>query len=79
MSFGPSRAIKTQRTDARASLANLTEQGWAKVVASAPGHVEEVRTVVFDPLSERHVAQLSEICGRMLGALDPEHRLLGLD
>ncbi|KFF60023.1 MarR family transcriptional regulator [Cryobacterium sp. MLB-32] len=65
-------------TDARASLATLTDDGWAKVVASAPGHVEEVRTLVFDPLSPAQVAQLSEICGALLGTLDPEHRLLGL-
>ncbi|MBB5639629.1 MarR family winged helix-turn-helix transcriptional regulator [Cryobacterium roopkundense] len=65
-------------TDARASLATLTEAGWAKVVSSAPGHVAEVRTVVFDPLTAVQVALLSEICGALLGTLDPEHRLLGL-
>ncbi|TDW29604.1 MarR family winged helix-turn-helix transcriptional regulator [Cryobacterium psychrophilum] len=67
------------RRDARASVANLTEEGWAKVVASAPGHVEEVRTVVFDPLTARQVTQLSDICGRLLSTLDPDHRLLGLE
>jgi hypothetical protein len=29
----------------------LTEQGWAKVVETAPGHVEAVRCLVFDPLT----------------------------
>lgn len=67
------------KTDARASMASLTETGWQKVVASAPGHVEEVRSVVFDPLTARQVGQLSEICGRLLGTLDPEHRLRGRD
>jgi len=67
------------KTDARASVATLTDTGWAKVVASAPGHVEEVRTVVFDALNARQVAQLSDICSRLLGTLDPDHRLLGLD
>ncbi len=66
-------------SDGRTSLATLTDAGWAKVVASAPGHVEEVRTVVFDPLSARQVAQLSDICGRLLATLDPGHGLLGLD
>jgi DNA-binding MarR family transcriptional regulator len=66
-------------TDARASMANLTETGWQKVVASAPGHVHEVRAVVFDPLTARQVGQLSEICGRLLGTLDPDHLLLDRD
>jgi len=64
--------------DARTSLAALTDAGWARVRASAPGHVQEVRRVVFDPLTARQVEQLSEICAQMLGTLDPEHRLLGL-
>ncbi|MGO4104286.1 MarR family winged helix-turn-helix transcriptional regulator [Leifsonia sp. YAF41] len=64
--------------DGRASIAALTDAGWEKIVASAPGHVTEVREVVFDPLSARQVAQLSEICGQLLTTLDPEHHLLGL-
>jgi DNA-binding MarR family transcriptional regulator len=71
-------ARKPSPTDARASVAALTEAGWTKVVASAPGHVEEVRSVVFDPLSSEQVAELSDICGRLLTTLDPDHRLLGL-
>jgi DNA-binding MarR family transcriptional regulator len=63
--------------DGRTSIATLTDAGWQKVVASAPGHVEEVRTVVFDSLTADQVAQLSDICGRMLATLDPDHRLLG--
>jgi DNA-binding MarR family transcriptional regulator len=65
--------------DGRASIAALTDAGWEKIVASAPGHVEEVREVVFDPLSPRQVAQLSEICSQLLSTLDPEHHLLGLE
>lgn len=65
--------------DGRASLAALTDAGWEKIVASAPGHVEEVRQVVFDPLTARQVAELSEICGQLLSTLDPEHHLLGLE
>ncbi len=68
----------TSPSDRRASLATLTDAGWAKVVASAPGHAEEVRALVFDPISTRQVAQLSEICGRLLATLDPEHELLAL-
>ncbi|MDH6237947.1 MarR family transcriptional regulator [Cryobacterium sp. CG_9.6] len=72
-------ARSASATDARASVATLTETGWAKVVASAPGHVEEVRSVVFDPLTADQVVQLSDICSRMLSTLDPDHHLLGLD
>ena len=68
----------TSPTDGRASIATLTDDGWTKVVASAPGHVEEVRAVVFDPLTARQVEELSEICARLLTTLDPDHRLLGL-
>ena len=63
--------------DGRTSIATLTDVGWNKVVDSAPGHVEEVRSLVFDSLTGRQVAQLSDICGRMLATLDPDHRLLG--
>jgi DNA-binding MarR family transcriptional regulator len=71
-------ARSTSPHDGRASMATLTDAGWEKVVASAPGHVEEVRSVVFDPLTPRQVAELSEICARLLTTLDPDHRLLGL-
>ncbi|WP_022885985.1 MarR family winged helix-turn-helix transcriptional regulator [Glaciibacter superstes] len=71
-------ARSTSPTDGRASIATLTDDGWTKVVASAPGHVEEVRAVVFDPLTARQVEELSEICARLLTTLDPDHRLLGL-
>lgn len=42
----------------RWTLATLTEAGMEKVVQSAPGHVERVRELVFDPLSatqQRHL------------------------
>jgi DNA-binding MarR family transcriptional regulator len=42
----------------RYTLATLTEAGLRKVVDSAPGHVERVRQLVFDPLSgaqQRHL------------------------
>jgi DNA-binding MarR family transcriptional regulator len=61
-------------SDGRASIAALTESGWAKVVASAPGHVEEVRSLVFDSLTAEQVTELSVICGQLLATLDPDHR-----
>ena len=57
--------------DGRYTLAILTEQGWAKVAASAPGHAEEVRRLVFDPLTKAQQRQLREISHRILRAIDP--------
>ncbi|WP_433365949.1 MarR family winged helix-turn-helix transcriptional regulator [Actinoplanes sp. CA-142083] len=58
-------------TDGRYTLAILTEEGWAKVVASAPGHVEAVRRLVFDPLTKPQQRQLKEIGRRIMQAIDP--------
>ena len=61
-------------TDGRYTLATLTEEGWAKVVATAPGHVEAVRQFVFDPLTKAQQRQLREIGRRIMGAVAPNHR-----
>jgi DNA-binding MarR family transcriptional regulator len=55
--------------DGRATNARLTESGWAKVVDSAPGHVETVRHHVIDPLTPRQVHQLSAIAEAILARL----------
>lgn len=60
--------------DRRATNATLTEAGWQKVVATAPGHVETVRDNVIDPLTAEDVADLERVMGRVLAKLDPEHR-----
>ncbi|MFC3501602.1 MarR family winged helix-turn-helix transcriptional regulator [Micromonospora krabiensis] len=59
-------------TDGRYTLAVLTEEGWAKVVATAPGHVAAVRTYVFDPLTKAQQRQLREIGTRVTRAVDPD-------
>jgi DNA-binding MarR family transcriptional regulator len=53
--------------DRRAVIAELTEAGMAKIAAAAPGHVEEVRRLVFDRLSAEQVSQLAAICRSMNG------------
>jgi len=58
--------------DGRATNALLTPAGWEVVVAAAPGHVEQVRRVVFDALEPEQVGQLRAIAGAILGRLDPE-------
>lgn len=57
--------------DGRATLAVLTEAGWEKVVATAPGHVAEARRVVVDRLTPEQVAQLREIGAALEGGLAP--------
>ncbi|MFI6265453.1 MarR family winged helix-turn-helix transcriptional regulator [Micromonospora sp. NPDC051006] len=59
-------------TDGRYTLAVLTEQGWAKVVETAPGHVAEVRRLAFDPLTRARQRQLREIGRRIGRAVDPD-------
>jgi len=53
----------------RVTMARLTDDGYAKVVASAPSHVETVRQLVFDNLDRRQVRQLQEISTRLLRSL----------
>ncbi|MBG6058194.1 DNA-binding MarR family transcriptional regulator [Cryobacterium sp. MP_M5] len=62
--------------DRRATNVSLTEAGWAKVVAAAPGHVEAVRRFVIDALTAEQIEQLSVISAAMLKRLDPDSRML---
>ena len=39
------------------------------LVAAAPGHVEEVRRTLFDPLTPEQVRQLRAITGSILAAV----------
>ena len=57
--------------DRRGYLAVLTDAGYAKVVATAPGHVDEVRARVFDRLTPTQVAQLDDICAAILNGTSP--------
>ena len=57
--------------DRRATNAVLTDAGYAKVVATAPGHVETVRRLVFDALSPEQREQLRTIGTRILDQVNP--------
>ncbi|GAA4697451.1 MarR family winged helix-turn-helix transcriptional regulator [Phytohabitans rumicis] len=59
-------------SDGRFTLATLTGDGWAKVVETAPGHVEAVRSYVFDQLTRTQTHQLRDIGHRILSATDPD-------
>ena len=62
--------------DRRATNARLTPAGWDLVVASAPGHLETVRTYVVDALTPRQITQLSAIAGAILDRIDPDGAVL---
>lgn len=48
-------------TDGRGLYAVLAERGFDALAAAAPGHVETVRTLLFDPLTPQQVEQVREI------------------
>src|SRR3954447_25546798 len=56
--------------DGRATVATLTAAGHRKLVATAPGHVRTVRSLVFDALTRQQVQQL----GRITAAIDTSLR-----
>src|SRR3954451_24951763 len=58
--------------DGRATNAQLTDHGWAAVVAAAPGHVANVRSHVIDALSPAQVGQLDVLMSSLLQLLDPD-------
>ena len=60
--------------DGRYTLATLTDQGLAKAAEAAPGHAQEVRRLVFDPLTKTQTRQLREISRRIMRAIDPDNR-----
>src|SRR3954452_136467 len=56
-------------TDRRGQLAVLTDVGFAALESAAPGHVEGVRTHVFDPLTPEQVTTLRELSETLLAPL----------
>ena len=58
--------------DGRATDARLTDLGWDAVVDAAPGHVENVRRLILDPLTPEQVEQMRTIGDALLTVLDPD-------
>jgi DNA-binding MarR family transcriptional regulator len=54
--------------DGRAINAVLTEEGWQKVAATAPGHVTAVRELLIDTLTKEEFEQLGALSARVLAA-----------
>jgi DNA-binding MarR family transcriptional regulator len=57
--------------DGRFTNATLTEAGWEKVVATAPGHVAAVRRFVVDVLDGEQLADLDRVVDVLLSGLLP--------
>lgn len=58
--------------DGRATLARLTDDGFAKLASAAPGHVEAVRAYVIDALDDEQLGRLHQIGDVILGRLDSD-------
>jgi DNA-binding MarR family transcriptional regulator len=54
--------------DGRVQIAVLTDEGYAKVVATAPGHVEAVQELIFDRLTPAQVRSLAKAAEAILEA-----------
>jgi hypothetical protein len=53
---------------------NRADSGNEQIVAAAPAHAEEVRRLIFDPLTKAQVQQLTRICERIAPRLAAELR-----
>lgn len=54
----------------RVTMIRLTEPGWDVLVGAAPGHVETVRSLVFDGLDRDDVAALERIAGHIVARIE---------
>jgi DNA-binding MarR family transcriptional regulator len=56
--------------DGRFTNAIMTRAGYKLLVASAPGHVARVRSLVIDPLSSTELRQLHDATERLLARIE---------
>lgn len=54
----------------RVTMARLTPGGYEVLVAAAPGHVETVRSLVFEDLDKEDVAALERIAGHIVERIE---------
>jgi len=57
--------------DGRVTVAELTSEGRATMVAAAPDHVASVRAAVIDALDDEQLADLREMCDAILARVGP--------
>jgi DNA-binding MarR family transcriptional regulator len=61
---------KADPADGRFTNAILTKAGYKLLVASAPGHVARVRSIVIDALSSTELRQLHDAAERLLSRIE---------
>jgi DNA-binding MarR family transcriptional regulator len=54
----------------RVTLVTMTEEGYAVLVAAAPGHVETVRSLIYDGLDADDVANLHKLMAHILERIE---------
>ncbi|QSB05905.1 MarR family winged helix-turn-helix transcriptional regulator [Natronoglycomyces albus] len=62
----------TNSSDKRSTFATLTEQGWSKLKAAVPGHVEAVRHLVFDQIPDEKIEALAQVAQAILDAVESD-------
>ena len=64
--------------DGRGTEVRLTHEGRRKAISATPAHVAAVRELVLDALTPEQHEQLRQIAYRVLGRLDPDGQVAGL-
>src|SRR5919112_5347909 len=54
----------------RVTMVRMTDEGYATLVAAAPGHVETVRSLVYEGLSPEDVAALGRVMSHILERIE---------
>jgi DNA-binding MarR family transcriptional regulator len=54
----------------RVTLVRMTEEGYAVLVAAAPGHVETVKSLIYDGLEPEDVANLHKLMSHILERIE---------
>jgi DNA-binding MarR family transcriptional regulator len=62
--------------DARVTVAHLTDAGMDTIVSLAPGHVDAVRSLMLDAMTDDDVADLVRIGEKIVARLDDDHWIL---
>ena len=66
---------RTRETKGRATHAELTDDGYRKLMETGPIHFQEVRRLVFDVLTPEEVKALKQVTGRINAGLLGEMNL----
>ncbi|BCJ51999.1 MarR family transcriptional regulator [Actinoplanes sp. NBRC 14428] len=59
--------------DGRVQIAVLTDEGYNKIVETAPGHADAVQELVFDRLTPTQIRQLTKVCESLLETPPDSH------